>query len=54
MSHLFILLGDSGIASMVINESDAEGEEARKFLEDVRVTFPQVCKFNCPRIFVQV
>ena len=53
-SHLFILLGDSGIASIVINESDAEGEEARKFLEDVRVTFPQVCKFNCPRIFAQV
>lgn len=36
-------LGDSEIASSVINESEAEGEEARKFLEDVRVTFPQVC-----------
>lgn len=27
---------------MVINESEEEGEEARKFLEEVRVTFPQV------------
>lgn len=34
--------GDSAIASTVIEESQAEGEEARKFLEDVRVTFPQV------------
>ncbi|CAK7326876.1 unnamed protein product [Dovyalis caffra] len=36
--------GDSDIASIVINESEAEGEEARKFLEDVRVTFPQVLR----------
>lgn len=41
-------LGDSEIASTVINESEAEGEEARKFLEDVRVTFPQVCRFEHP------
>lgn len=34
--------GDSEIASIVINESATEGEEARKFLEDVRVSFPQV------------
>ncbi|KAK1313564.1 Sodium/hydrogen exchanger 7 [Acorus calamus] len=40
--HEFI--GDSEIASTVINESRAEGEEARKFLEDVRVTFPQVMR----------
>ncbi|XVE85547.1 hypothetical protein DITRI_Ditri17bG0099000 [Diplodiscus trichospermus] len=40
--HEFI--GDSNIASIVINESEAEGEEARKFLEDVRVTFPQVLR----------
>ncbi|KAJ6312828.1 hypothetical protein OIU77_014369 [Salix suchowensis] len=32
------------IASIVINESRAEGEEARKFLEDVRVVFPQVLR----------
>jgi len=50
-SHLFIFLGGSDIASIVINESEAEGEEARKFLEDVRVTFPQVCEFNCPYLF---
>ncbi|CAK9183637.1 unnamed protein product, partial [Ilex paraguariensis] len=31
----------SEIASIVINESKAEGEEIRKFLEELRVTFPQ-------------
>lgn len=35
--------GDSEIASLVIKESEDEGEEARKFLEEVRVSFPQVC-----------
>jgi len=38
--------GDSEVARTVIGESNAEGEEARKFLEDVRVTFPQVCGNN--------
>nr|AQN76683.1 Na+/H+ antiporter [Populus euphratica]AQN76684.1 Na+/H+ antiporter [Populus euphratica] len=42
--QLHDFIGDSGIASLVINESNAEGEEARKFLEDVRVTFPQVLR----------
>lgn len=37
-------LGDSDVASTVINESEAEGEEANNFLEDVRATFPQVNK----------
>jgi hypothetical protein len=36
--------GDSEVARIVIDESNAEGEEARKFLEDVRVTFPQVLR----------
>ncbi|KAK8363001.1 hypothetical protein V6Z12_A03G134900 [Gossypium hirsutum] len=40
--HEFI--GDSVVASTVIAESEAEGEEARKFLEDVRITFPQVLR----------
>ncbi|GKU97567.1 hypothetical protein SLEP1_g10703 [Rubroshorea leprosula] len=40
--QLHDFLGDSNIACMVINESVAEGGEARKFLEDVRLTFPQV------------
>ncbi|XP_057544357.1 sodium/hydrogen exchanger 8 isoform X1 [Amaranthus tricolor] len=40
--HGFI--GDSDISTAVINESEAEGEEARKFLEDVRTTFPQVLR----------
>ncbi|RID57630.1 hypothetical protein BRARA_F00991 [Brassica rapa] len=35
-------LGDSDIASVVINESEVEGEEAKQFLEDVRDSFPQV------------
>lgn len=40
--HEFI--GDSEIASMVISESEQEGEEARNFLENVRLTFPQVLR----------
>ncbi|GMN38291.1 hypothetical protein TIFTF001_007530, partial [Ficus carica] len=42
--QLHDFLGDSDVASTVLNESEAEGEEARKFLEDVRVTFPQVLR----------
>ncbi|KAK4484112.1 hypothetical protein RD792_011332 [Penstemon davidsonii] len=38
--HEFI--GDSEGSSIVIRESEQEGEEARKFLENVRVSFPQV------------
>ncbi|CAA6664256.1 unnamed protein product [Spirodela intermedia] len=40
--HEFI--GESEIASSVIGESNAEGEEARKFLEDVGLSFPQVLR----------
>jgi hypothetical protein len=29
-----------------MDESNFEGEEARKFLDDVRVMFPQVCRHN--------
>jgi len=36
-------IGDSDVASAVINESVVEGEQARKFLEDVNLTYPQVC-----------
>nr|QOI16611.1 Na+/H+ antiporter [Zea mays] len=42
--QLHDFLGDSEVARTVIDESNAEGEEARKFLEDVRVTFPQVLR----------
>nr|UUA47112.1 salt overly sensitive 1 [Lilium pumilum] len=42
--QLHDFIGDSEIASNVILESDEEGEEARKFLENVRVTFPQVLR----------
>ncbi|KAL4196021.1 hypothetical protein AMTRI_Chr04g243960 [Amborella trichopoda] len=38
--HEFI--GESEVAAAVIQESDAEGDEARNFLEDVRLSFPQV------------
>ncbi|KAK9749820.1 hypothetical protein RND81_02G152900 [Saponaria officinalis] len=40
--QLHDFIGDSEISAAVINESEAEGEEARKFLEDVRITFPEV------------
>nr|BAK23260.1 Na+/H+ antiporter [Puccinellia tenuiflora] len=40
--QLHDFLGDSEIARIVIDESTAAGEEAKKFLEDVRLTFPQV------------
>uniref|UniRef100_A0A2N9EHP1 Cyclic nucleotide-binding domain-containing protein n=1 Tax=Fagus sylvatica TaxID=28930 RepID=A0A2N9EHP1_FAGSY len=42
--QLHDFIGDSDIASIVVNESEAEGEEARTFLEEVRVTFPQVLR----------
>lgn len=42
--QLHDFIGYSEISSAVINESEKEGEEARKFLEDVRVTFPQVLR----------
>ncbi|XP_061367084.1 sodium/hydrogen exchanger 8 [Gastrolobium bilobum] len=42
--QLHDFIGDSDVASAVINESVEEGEEARKFLEDVRVTYPQVLR----------
>ena len=34
--------GESEIARIVSDESTVAGEEAKKFLEDVRVAFPQV------------
>lgn len=42
--QLHDFIGDSEIATIVINESNSEGEEARKFLEDVHVAFPQVLR----------
>lgn len=42
--QLYDFIGESEIASTVINESEAEGEEARLFLEDVRITFPEVLR----------
>ncbi|XP_074582072.1 sodium/hydrogen exchanger 8-like [Curcuma longa] len=42
--QLHDFLGESVIATAVINESNEEGEEARKFLEDVRLAFPQVLR----------
>lgn len=40
--HEFI--GDSEVAEAVIQESEAEGEQAKQFLEDVQLTFPQVLR----------
>ncbi|KAG2707630.1 hypothetical protein I3760_05G156300 [Carya illinoinensis] len=42
--QLHDFLGESDVASIVIKESEAEGQEARKFLEEVRVAFPQVLR----------
>lgn len=46
MNCFLLSSGDSEVARIVIDESNAEGEEARKFLEDVRITFPQVCGYS--------
>uniref|UniRef100_A0ACD5Z7M5 Uncharacterized protein n=1 Tax=Avena sativa TaxID=4498 RepID=A0ACD5Z7M5_AVESA len=40
--QLHDFLGDNEIARIVIDESNAVGEEAKKFLEEVRCTFPQL------------
>lgn len=42
--QLHDFIGNSEIAAMVNRESEEEGEEAKKFLEDVRLTFPQVLR----------
>ncbi|KAF3793806.1 Sodium/hydrogen exchanger 7 [Nymphaea thermarum] len=42
--QLHDFIGESEIAAIVIQESEAEGEEAQKFLEDVRLSFPQVLR----------
>ncbi|KAL9674096.1 hypothetical protein QQ045_030366 [Rhodiola kirilowii] len=42
--QLHDFIGETEVACTVINESVVEGEEARKFLEDVRMSFPQVLR----------
>ncbi|GAB2226023.1 hypothetical protein Droror1_Dr00021806 [Drosera rotundifolia] len=42
--QLHDFIGENEVASVVINESEAEGEDARKFLEEVRLSFPQVLR----------
>ncbi|CAI9096868.1 OLC1v1033109C1 [Oldenlandia corymbosa var. corymbosa] len=42
--QLHDFIGDSEIASLVLKESEEEGEEPKKFLEEVRVSFPQVLR----------
>ncbi|XP_048554183.1 sodium/hydrogen exchanger 8-like isoform X1 [Triticum urartu] len=42
--QLHDFLGESEIARIVIDESTVAGEEAKKFLEDLRVAFPQVLR----------
>ncbi|EPS63755.1 hypothetical protein M569_11027, partial [Genlisea aurea] len=37
-------IGDNEVANLVIVESEQEGEQPRKFLEDVRINFPQVLR----------
>ena len=43
--HVFIILGESLIADTVIRESESEESAAKTFLEDVRLTFPEVNNF---------
>ena len=50
VSFAYTSVGDSYVASAVINESVLEGEEARMFLKDVYVTSPQVFLLNTPYI----
>ena len=53
MFRILLSSGDSEIAKIVIDESIVGGEEARKFLEEVRCTFPQVCACrNCRMIIL--
>lgn len=40
--HLREFIGESEIAEIVIRESEAEEASARNFLEDIRLTFPEV------------
>ncbi|XP_027097451.1 sodium/hydrogen exchanger 7-like isoform X3 [Coffea arabica] len=42
--QLHDFIGDSEIASLVIRDSEEEGEEAKRFLEEVRFSFPQVLR----------
>ncbi|EFH51363.1 hypothetical protein ARALYDRAFT_484121 [Arabidopsis lyrata subsp. lyrata] len=42
--QLYDFLGESNIGSIVINESEKEGEEAKEFLEKVRSSHPQVLR----------
>ena len=40
--NIAICLGESDVAEAVIEESEAQGQYAHQFLEDVRLSFPQV------------
>ncbi|KAL1221080.1 Sodium/hydrogen exchanger 7 [Cardamine amara subsp. amara] len=42
--QLYDFLGESNIGSIVINESEVEGEGAKEFLEKVRSSLPQVLR----------
>ncbi|KAL9685164.1 hypothetical protein QQ045_022611 [Rhodiola kirilowii] len=41
-SQLLEFIGENEITSAVVNESESEEKDARKFLEDLHATFPQV------------
>ncbi|CAL0329852.1 unnamed protein product [Lupinus luteus] len=41
---VFIVIEKLGVATAIINESLVEGEEVRRFLEDVCITYPQLEK----------
>ncbi|KAG0575636.1 hypothetical protein KC19_5G019200 [Ceratodon purpureus] len=43
-NHLRDFIGESDVAEAVIEESEKQGQSARQFLEDVRLSFPQVLR----------
>lgn len=45
--------GDNGNAAIVIAESEAEELEARKFLESVKNSMPEVCEHFCVKSCVE-
>lgn len=43
-NYLRDFIGESFVAEAVIHESEAQGQEARQFLDDIRLAFPQVLR----------
>ena len=44
------LSGDNPLADAIIVESEVEEDEARRFLEDIRANYPEVCMPSSVRL----